>query len=1161
MDKAKLKRLAFKARTELYSRIEMEARKLEITETSEEQVLVESSDAIFIGDRQLSSVEKKQRDRLLQRIQSVGLSQVLDEITYTWFNRLVAFRFMEVNDYIPTRVRVLSSADPDEHIPDMIRYALELDLPIDHEYVYELRVKNRLDELFKYMLLAHCKELSRSMPFMFPEDDDYTTLLFPEGLLNQDSFLRKMTDPTWIKEEDWEQVEIIGWLYQFYIAHEKDLVFKKRGKYEKKEIAYATQIFTPHWIVQYMVQNSLGKYWVEMYPEHRDLIDGWEYFITDETSSTEQKEKVSVEVIKCFDPAMGSGHILLYMFDLLYEIYQKCGYVEQEIPHFILQNNLYGLDIDERAYQLAAFSLVMKALSYHRNFLQEIEEKGLQLQLLAIEETNALLKDVIQFLAEEEKGSSIAAITEYVEQFKDARAIGSLLKVDRAKEGIVREKFEKISEKLEQNLFDDWKRNLLQEIIPKLFHQSKILTETYDIVVTNPPYMNPNKHPALNAYVRKHYPDSKTDLFAVFMELGQNLTANGFYAVINQHSWMFLSSYEDLRKKIIKTRTIDTMLHLGTNAFEEIGGEVVQSTAFVMRNKRILGKKGTYIRLVSERSSKRKDEKARQAVKNPDVPYRYTFLQEHAGEIPGNPLGYWLTDRQVERIFHHAYKFSEIAHAFQGMITGNNKKYLRYWFELPIDEIGFHYKRMNEFLADHKKWVPYHKGGSYRKWYGNHEHVLYWMEDGKHLTRARSNNKQFYLQEGITWSYLTTTNFSARYFGEGFLWDVSGSSLFSTSDACSIEEIVAFMNSKPAQFILNLYNPTLNYQVEDILNLPYKKGDKETTAEIVERTKENIEIAKNEWDSFEISWDFKKHPILNFSSDTMEGSFDEWNRFTTEQFQRLKENEEILNDIFIKRYGLEEEMVATLKDEEVTFRKADLKREVKSFLSYAIGCMFGRYSLDEEGLVFAGGDFNPNRYKTFPVQADNFVPILDQAFYEEDIVVKFEQFLKTVYPAEHLEENLSYIANILGKREHETDRETIRRYFLMEFYPDHRKIYKGHPIYWYITSGRERAFNGLFYYHRFDEKMLPNLRDKYVFPLLTHYYALKNELEENIGREKSSHEIRKLERQLRSAEKKRMELQAFDEKLRDFIDRKIHLDFDQGIRANFVLLEELLLRR
>lgn len=1161
MNKAALKQIAIEAREELEDKIKLQAAKIGVTQENIKNSTVRPSNQIYLGSIPLNENEQRQRDNLIVRINEVGFEQVIDETVYTWFNRFVALRFMEVNNYLPTKVRVLSSTSEESTEPDMLKEVFSLDLDIDKEHVYELKDKSRTEELFKYLIIRHCHDLNRYMPFMFKTIEDYMLILFPEGLLRKDSFLSKMTDTEIISESTWKNVEIIGWLYQFYNAKEKDRIMKKKSKYSPEEIPIVTQLYTPNWIVRYLVQNSLGRYWIEAHPESKKLANQWEYYIDHDNKFNDKvssfyKRNINIEDIKCFDPAMGSGHILVYMFDVLYEIYSEQGYLKHEIPRLIIEKNLYGIDIDDRAYQLAAFSIVMKALQYNRRFLRNIERKGLQLNLASIQETNDFTAEDIVFLAGEEKGNLFDEIKALIDQFKHAKSIGALLKLKQGGTRNIEERLSILKSNGANNLFAYEKTERLLKVLPKLIKQTKIMNQKYDIIVTNPPYMGSRgMNKELSSYVRKHYFDSKADLFAAFMEINQYKKENGIYAAINQHSWMFLSSYEKLRDKIVRQSFIDTMLHLGPRAFEEIGGEVVQSTAFVLRNYDVVDEKGIYIRLVDEKSPIEKKLKTLEAVQNPSVPYRYTFNQENFSKIPGSPIAYWVSERTVG-IFEKTSKIGEIVEAKQGLVTANNDRFLRLWHEVHFNKIGFNKMNRIEAMKSGCKWFPYNKGGEYRKWYGNQEYIVNWKNDGEEIKqyvdergrqKSRPQNMDYYFKESVSWSDVTSSSNSFRFYGKGFIFDSTGHSCFPNNKVDQYQ-LLAILNNKYFDSIIKILNPTMHFHIGYFKNLPAAFLKDVESKRIV---KQNINISKNEWNSFETSWDFSKHPLLKFPASTIESSFNQWSDFAEKQFYQMKENEEELNRIFIEIYGLEEELTPDVAEEDVTVRKADLERDIKSFISYAVGCTLGRYSLDEEGLVYAGGEFDPSRYNTFPADEDNILPILPGAYFEDDIVTRLIDFVRVTFGSETLEENLEYIADAIGRRKNETAREAIRRYFLNNFYKDHVRTYKKRPIYWLFTSGKEKAFNCLIYMHRYDKTTLSRIRTDYLHDVQTRYDTIRNDLLAIIKGDSTASEIRSAKKELTSVERKIKELKTYDEKLHHMADMQIQIDLDDGVKVNY----------
>ncbi|NEY21525.1 BREX-1 system adenine-specific DNA-methyltransferase PglX [Bacillus ginsengihumi] len=1156
MNKLALKTFATSARKELLKKIEAKAMKIGITEDNIKKADIESSDAIYIDGRQLSKEEKIQRNKLIARINQIGFKQVMEEVAYTWFNRFTALRYMEVNDYLPTGVRVLSSSNPSSADPDMLNEALELDLEVelDKEYMYELKLNNKTEELFKYLIIKHCNDFNRFLPFMFETIDDYTEILFPEGLLAKDSFIRQMTDKEFIPEEDWTKVEIIGWLYQYYIAEEKDRVIKAKKKYRTEEIPFATQLFTPDWIVRYMVQNSLGRYWIESHPEHRDLLDNWEFYLENPNPEPDFEEKLApyinkelkVEDIKCFDPAMGSGHILVYMFDVLYEIYSKCGYMEREIPRLIIENNLYGLDIDDRAYQLACFSLVMKALEYNSRFLRSIEREGLTMNLASIQETNNFSDDDIAFLAGETSGEHFDKMKGFIDQFKHAKAIGSLIKLESYDVEFLRQRLTVI-EQQSDNLFELEMKDRTLSIFSNLIKQAMLIALKYDVFITNPPYAG-SKYltPEVTDYLRSNYPDVKGDLFSSFIEYSFQATKeNGQMGLMTPFVWMFISSYEKLRQKIINDRTISSLVQLEYSGFD---GATVPICTFTLRNYRSK-LNGEYVRLSDFRGAENQPIKTLEAVQHPSVSYRYTFDQENFSKIPGSPIAYWIS-KEVVRIFDETESMGSIIEAKQGCATANNNKYLRMWFECNYEDIGFNLSSRKEAKDSGKTWFPYNKGGAYRKWYGNQEYVINWKNDGEELfndEKAVIRNPSYYFKESVSWSDVTSSSNSFRYYNKGFIFDSTGHSAF-PNETIDAYQLLAVCNNKIFDSIIKILNPTLHFHIGYFNNLPSAILNDEKSKEIV---KQNIRISMDDWDSFETSWNFIKHPFLKFQSDTVQSSFNQWVQLAKLRFNQLKTNEEELNRIFIEKYSLQNDFTPELEDKDITIRKADLERDIKSFISYAIGCAFGRYSLDEEGLIYAGGEFEPTRYKTFSVDEDNILPISSGAYFEDDIVSRFVDFVRVTFSEEMLEENLDFIANVIGRKSNETTREALRRYFLNDFYKDHLQVYKKRPIYWLFTSGKEKAFNCLIYMHRYDKTTLSRIRTDYLHEYQIRLDAEKKDLLSIIEGDYSTKEISNAKKELKVLEKKIEELKEYDELLHHMADMQIEIDLDDGVAVNF----------
>ncbi|MDR2657194.1 MAG: BREX-1 system adenine-specific DNA-methyltransferase PglX, partial [Oscillospiraceae bacterium] len=1022
MNKSAIQKYAVWARNELIAQVKQRAYLYGINENGCGAAKAAVGDEAVNG-RALSESEIKQLCKLINHTEGHGFQQTAEEVAYTWFNRLVALRFMEVNDYLPTHIRVFSDSTG-AFKPEILKDALHLDLDgLDKKQVAELLNGNKTDELYRYLLLTQCNALNAALPEMFERLDDYTEMLLPGNILKDDGVIGRLVSD--IPEEDWRNaVQIIGWLYQYYNTEPKQAVFdglKKNVKITKENIPVATQLFTPDWIARYMVENSLGRLWLEGHP-NAALKAEWKYYLDEAEQSPEVAVKLEAirreyrglnpEGIRFIDPCVGSGHILVYAFDVLMQIYRSEGYTDRDAVRLILEKNLYGLDIDRRAYQLAYFALMMKARQYNRRIFHE----------------------------------NIRPQVYHPTGWDDGEEYGSLVKID--------DPGEKPEHKAEQaTLFDNYERDL------RVWNFKRLLSLKYDVVVTNPPYMGGGSmNGKLSEFVKRQYADSKSDLFAAFIERCATFTkANGYQAMITQHDWMFLSSYEKLRGKV-QTRDTVNMAHLGARAFADIGGEVVQSTAFVMRGSHINGYKGVYVRLVDIDVA---DGKEREFLSGS---HRCSADSGNFAKIPGSPVAYWLS-KVILLPFEIADTVSKVAEGKVGLQTGNNDLFLRLWFEVIIDTISFR--------ADSSfKWFPYNKGGSYRRWYGNAEYVLNWANKGNGIKSFQGSfprNTQYYFQEGLTWSDVATGNISMRYMPSGFAFDTCAPCLFSSKDRTIL---LGFFNTKVAQAYMTIMSPTIHYTCGTLLSVPFIRP--ETIIDVLVAA--NISLSRADWDAFETSWDFKRHPFIGGRS--IAAAFFAWENECEERFETLKDNEEELNRIFIDIYGLQDELTPEVDDKDVTVRRADLGREMRSFISYAVGCMFGRYSLDVDGLAYAGGAWDSGKYRTFIPDADNVLPICDDEYFDDDICGRFVDFVRTVYGADALEENLRFIAAVLGGVG--TPREVVRRYFLNDFYKDHLKIYQKRPIYWLFDSGKKNGFKALVYLHRYQSDLLAKLRTDYV---------------------------------------------------------------------------------
>ena len=1142
MNKNAIKKFATEARRELISRVSQRALKYGISDKK-----VGNPNNNSVGGHLLSSTEKKQRAALIEQIKEKGYEQVMEEVAYTWFNRFSALRFMEVNGYLPTRVRVFTDEN-NAFKPQILTEAIHMELNgLDMEKVYAYKEANDNDELYKYLLITQCNALNSVLPGMFQKIADYTELLLPDNLLREGSVIEQMI--TTIPEDDWKDaVQIIGWLYQYYNSEKKDDVFaalKKNVKITKENIPAATQLFTPDWIVRYMVENSLSRLWVEGHPND-ELKSQWKYYLEEAeqepdvkaqlASIREEYKALKPEDILCIDPCSGSGHILAYIFDVLVQIYEAYGVDTRTAVASIVENNIYGLDIDDRAAQLAYFSVMMKACQYDKRFLR----RKVQPHVYAVVESNYVDPNVMEYFCNGDAKLKVVMDT-IISELYDAKEYGSILTVTQQDWSALYDRFAEITEDINMS-----RETTLRELLP-LVQVAEALAQKYDVVVTNPPYMGASGMSAkLSDYVKKNYPDSKSDLFAVFIEkCGKMPKKNGYQAMITQHAWMFLESFEKLRNKMLH-RDVVNMVHLGAHAFEEIGGEIVQTVAFVCSNRISTLTTGKYIRLTTFDDAVRKEKEFSNSENSFECNTKNYLL------IPTSPFSYWISNTYYKS-FREFKVIGDVGNTKKGVLTGNDKRFVRLWFEISQEKMGRDIKNYDDMLQKNFKWIPATGGGTYRKWYGNFENVINMENDSYEIRFDNSNNYRlrestYYFQECSTWSEVSGKGLSMRYVPNGILFGNSGPVCFWRSH---IFYWLALLNTKVSMEFLRFLSPTLTFGPEQLKRIPCEF---KSNTRIEEMSLENVEIARNEWDSFETSWDFQHHPLLQ-KVPTIAEAFNQWQAVCNERFQQLKANEEELNRIFIDIYGLQDELTPEVEDKDVTVRKADLGRDIRSFISYAVGCMFGRYSLDMEGLAYAGGEWDNSKYSSFAADKDNIIPICDDEYFEDDIVGLFVKFVKTVYGADTLDENLRFIADALGGKGQPKD--VIRNYFLSDFYSDHCKIYQKRPIYWLFDSGKKNGFKCLIYMHRYQLDTIARIRTDYVHEQQARYRTAIDDLETRITNASTSERV-KLNKQFKTLNDQATEIHAYEEKIHHLADQMISIDLDDGVKKNYDIFKDVL---
>ena len=1193
MNKTAIKNYAVWARNELKELVTQRAYEYEVTADS-----APSYNTVSVHGRLLSEEEKKQLNELINEVKKNGFEHVVEEVAYTWFNRFIALRYMEVNNYLPQRVRVFTNEN-NEFKPELLTEAIHIELDgLDKKKVFDYIEENNQEDLYKYLLLTICNDMNQYLPDMFTSISDYKTLLMPNNLLKEDGVLAKLISD--IDEDSWnDQVQIIGWLYQYYIQMPKDELIHAKKQYRNDDVPFVTQLFTPDWIVRYLVENTLGNYYVRKNP-NTDLINDWKYFI--KNNSTENNLK-KIEDIKFIDPCMGSGHILVYAFDLLMSFYQENGYAPRDAAELILKNNLYGFDIDERAYQLAYFSLMMKARQYNRRILSsKIKPNIYCIRNTEIE--SSLYDYLISKKAEIE-----TTLINFRSIFDDANTYGSLLNVaalnNEEIENLESELTDVINNSnanLEEMLFQlDIKNKLLPAV--KI---TKLLKSKYDFVVTNPPYLSSSLMPnELKKFVQLNYKDAKSDLFAVFIKKCIHLSnVNGYIGMLTPYVWMFISSYETLRHYVLQNANISGLIQLEYNAFE---AACVPVATFILHNTNERYK-GNYIKLSDFKGAENQAPKVIEAIQNHNCGFYYETSTENFSKIPGSPIAYWVSTNFLLG-FENNKTLGEKDYPKQGLITGDNLQFLRLWYEVCNLDIDFHCSSGDDSAHNGISWFPYNKGGDFRKWYGNNDYIVNWKNDGyeiKHFIdnkgklKSRPQNTNCYFKEHITWSKISSSKISFRFKNIVSIFSDAGCAIiFSDIDKWYA---LGLLNSIYAQSVFDIINPTINYTQGTIASLPYKEMNKQVVNELV---KKNIYLSESDYDSFETSWDFKVHPLVKNHVSTISEAYNLWNDECEERFNTLKSNEEELNRIFIDIYGLQNELNPYVEDKDVTVRKADLVRDIKSFISYAVGCMFGRYSLDKEGLVFAGGSYEDTYWKyrgeaplnldgslpsggsyagislanlhyaairdnddyikatklKYEPDIDDIIPICDEEYFEDDIVSRFVEFVRCVYGEDTLEENLRFIADALGGKGN--PREVLRNYFLNDFFKDHCNTYQvtgsgKRPIYWQFDSGKKNGFKALVYIHRYTTDLIARMRTGYIHPLQSQYRTQIEMLNNQIDEAVSTSEKVKLQKQLKKINEQLTELSKYEEIVHHWADKMEPMDLDDGVKANYAKFQELL---
>ena len=1198
MDKNAIKKYAVWARRELISRVSQKALQYGISEKD-----CGNANADTINGHLLTAAEQKQRQALIAKIKKDGYQQAMEEAAYTWFNRFCALRYMEVNGYLPTRVRVFTD-EQNNFKPQIIAEAIHLELDgLDMEKVYALKEENKTDELYKYLLITQCNALSAILPGLFQKIADYTELLFPDNLLREGSAVEQMI--ALILEEDWtDQVQIIGWLYQYYNTEPKDQVFanlKKNIKISKENIPAATQLFTPDWIVHYMVENSLGRLWVEGHPND-EMKASWKYYLEEAEQEPEvQKQletiraeyaKLRPEDILCIDPCMGSGHILVVLFDVLVQIYEAYGYSAREAAAMIVNHNLWGLDIDERAAQLSYFAVMMKARQYDRRFFS----RKVQPHVHAIVESNDIDEFTLEYFvngdAKLKKSMDIL-----MDELHDAKEYGSILNVTMVDFPALYARLAEVEEDISMH-----RESALNTIRP-LIQVAEALAQKYSVTCTNPPYMGAsNMNSKLNEFIKNKYADYKSDFFSAFVVRASEMTtANGYCGFFTPYVWMFIQSYEKLRQYLYNQATIETLIQFEYSAFEEA---TVPVCTFAFSNSHVKGKKGNYLRLVDFRGGMEvQRQKTLEAIADHSCGYYYEQTTDNFSKIPSSPVAYWVSEILFSD-FINGTRFIEYCKACSGLKTGDNERFTHLWHEVGFAKIGIAIANPELAKKSNYKWFPYNKGGNGRCWYGNRELVVNFENDGAAIRHTAQNgisiritSYENYYREGVTWTALTSSRNTFRYSPVGSIFDSNKGPMFFHDDKQILYYLLGLFNSNVAQYILSAINPSLSLQNGDMENFPVLLMHKEDVYAIVNR---NISLSRTDWDSCETSWDFKRHPLVSDQWSVLSGQSGErktdhyplptnhcssshctliadhykaWKANCETRFLQLKANEEELNRIFIDIYGLQDELTPDVADKDVTVhRVSDTKDdvpesmkgsnyvrtkrdEIVSLISYAVGCMFGRYSLDMDGLAYAGGEWDASKYQTFIPDKDNIIPICDDDYFDDDITGRFIKWVEMVYGTDTLEENLKFIANALGGKG--SAREVIRNYFISDFYKDHLKTYQKRPIYWLFDSGKKGGLKALIYMHRYQPDTIARIRTDYVHEQQSRYRTTIADLQQRMGGASTGDRV-KLTKQLTKLEAQAEEIRTYEEKIHHLADQMIPIDLDDGVKVNYAKFADVL---
>jgi len=1207
MDRTKLKNYAPKARREFIEAMVERAAFYGLTADKTEPI-VEKGDVAVIGGRSFPIAVARKRKSLEDRIKRHGFQQTMEAMAYTWFNRLVAIRYMELHGYLDHGYRVLSHPDG-KATPEILEHAEHVDFPgLKKDRVIDLKLAgNKEGELYRLLLTAQCNALHTAMPFLFERIDDETELLLPDNLLNSDSLIRKLVNE--IDEADWQEVEIIGWLYQFYISEKKDEVIGKVVASE--DIPAATQLFTPNWIVKYLVQNTLGRQWLATYPES-PLRQQMEYYIEPAEQTLEVQEQLKAitptslnpEELTLLDPACGSGHILVEAYDLFKAIYQERGYRAKDIPALILQKNLFGMEIDDRAAQLAAFALMMKARADDRRIF-ESEAKP---NIVAFEDSQGMKASEVHFAltsplngekkdelespapdghlfepddnlftrAEAVKATasrmsttvnfSQADIASLLELFENGKTFGSLIQVPPK----LVTKLPEIEKRLDDVLTHGDLTHASAHILKPFLQQARLLARQYDAVVANPPYMGSKSLPTeLRDFARSTFPAGKSDLFAVFLDRISAITKkNGLIGAMTPFTWMFLSSYESFRQWLLDHHSLCSLVQPEYHAFFD--SAYVPICASVIRKCK-LDYAGTFINLSKFYGEELQPCKTLVAIRDPQCDWRYTVQQSEFDLIPGIPIAF-SASRNFRRLFADYPPLSNVCTAQKGLATCDNARFVRFWWEVAAAKIGRGVSTCDEALDSGLKWFPFNKGGEFRRWFGNLLHVVNWKDDGEEIkaeitarypylkgnTSFVTQDTSNYFRRAIVWTYLSSSDRAFRLSPGGEIASNASQCAYSSEE--TLLGLLAYLNSSVVTSLMRLISPTLNANLKEFLAMPFPTDILD--GRISSMAGRLVEISQDDWNSQETSFDYIGSPMLKVSGSSLPCCFASWEAISEQTKSELLELETKINQSVINALKLEGEIDPQSSAATCVLLTPDSKASSQCFLSFVIGCMMGRYSFDKPGLIYAHGgneEFDASHYKTFPADDDGIIPLLETDWgIRDDAMNRFEEFVSVAWPKEHLEENLKFVADSLGPNNGEQPRETIRRYLATGFYKHHLSMYKKRPIYWLFSSGKLRAFQCLAYLHRYNEGTLARMRTEYVIPLQGQIAARIDQLEGDKAKATGTSHRNKIQKEQDKLKKQQVELASFEEKLKHYADMRISLDLDDGVKVNYAKFGDLL---